>query len=120
MTGVRRLAWSASGIGLIALAAMAAPLLPLADPVQMDVAHRLAAPGFPHLLGQDEYGRDVLARLLWEARVSLSVALSASLAACLLGTPTRRPAPAPFRTNSPAGCGSGRWSRWRLRTTPSC
>ena len=86
MTGVRRLAWSASGIGLIALAALAAPLLPLADPVQMDVAHRLAAPGPLHPLGQDEYGRDVLARLLWGARVSLSVALSASLAACLLGT----------------------------------
>ncbi len=84
--GVRRLAWSATGIGLIALAALAAPLLPLPDPVRMDVAHRLAAPGALHLLGQDEYGRDVLARLLWGARVSLSVALSASLAACLLGT----------------------------------
>ncbi len=86
MTGVRRLAWSAAGIGLIACAALAAPLLPLPDPVRMDVAHRLAAPGSLHLLGQDEYGRDVLARLLWGARVSLSVALTASLAASVLGT----------------------------------
>ena len=52
----------------------------------MDVAYRLAAPGSVHVLGQDEYGRDVLTRLLWGARVSLSVALSASLAACAVGT----------------------------------
>ncbi len=86
MSGVRRLALPGAGIALIAAAALVAPLLPLPDPVQMDVAHRLAAPGAMHLLGQDEYGRDVLARLLWGARVSLTVALSASLAACVTGT----------------------------------
>ncbi len=73
-------------VGLLALAALAAPLLPLADPVRMDVAHRLAGPAAGHLLGQDEYGRDVLSRLLWGARVSLTVALSASVIACVLGT----------------------------------
>ena len=86
MSGVRRLALPGAGITLIAAAALMTPLLPLPDPVQMDVAHRLAAPGAMHLLGQDEYGRDVLARLLWGARVSLTVALSASLAACVTGT----------------------------------
>ena len=83
---MRRLALPGAGIALIAAAALAAPLLPLPDPVRMDVAHRLAAPGAMHLLGQDEYGRDVLARLLWGARVSLTVALSAALAACIVGT----------------------------------
>ena len=52
----------------------------------MDVAHRLAGTGPGHWLGQDEYGRDVLSRLLWGARVSLGVALSASLIAGVLGT----------------------------------
>ena len=82
----RRLLLPGAALALIAVAALAAPLLPLPDPVRMDVAHRLAGPGPGHLLGQDEYGRDVLSRLLWGARVSLSVALSASLTACVLGT----------------------------------
>ena len=44
----------------------------------MDVAHRLLPPSPAHWLGQDEYGRDVLSRLLWGARVSLFVACAAS------------------------------------------
>ena len=39
-----------------------------------------------HLLGQDEYGRDVLSRLLWGARTSLMVAGSSTLLACIVGT----------------------------------
>ncbi len=39
-----------------------------------------------HLLGQDEYGRDVLSRLLWGARTSLVVAGSSTLLACIVGT----------------------------------
>ena len=81
-----RLAPQATPVALIALAALLAPLLPLPNPITMDVAHRLAQPSAAHLLGQDEYGRDVLSRLLWGARTSLAVALTASLAACLLGT----------------------------------
>jgi peptide/nickel transport system permease protein len=65
--------------------ALAVPLLPLADPLHIDVAHRLEAPSAGHLLGQDEYGRDVLARLLWGARVSLAVALSAAALSFLIG-----------------------------------
>lgn len=83
---VRRLLLPGAAMALIGIVALAAPLLPLPDPVRMDVAHRLAGPGPGHVLGQDEYGRDVLSRLLWGARVSLSVALSASLTACVLGT----------------------------------
>ena len=71
---------------LLGLVAAAAPLLPLPNPVTMDVAHRLAAPGAGHLLGQDEFGRDELARLVWGARTSLAVALAATLIACVVGT----------------------------------
>ena len=83
---MRQLLLPGIAVAVILLLALSAPLLPLADPVQMDVAHRLAGPAPGHLLGQDEYGRDVLSRLLWGARVSLSVALSASAIACIAGT----------------------------------
>ena len=71
---------------LIVVLALAAPLLPLADPVRQDVANRLAGPSMGHWLGQDEYGRDVLSRILWGARVSLSVAFAAAAIAAVGGT----------------------------------
>ncbi|MCQ4162054.1 dipeptide/oligopeptide/nickel ABC transporter permease/ATP-binding protein [Roseomonas sp. GC11] len=83
---MRRLALPGALVALILLLALAAPLLPLADPVRQDVAHRLAAPSAAHWLGQDEYGRDVLSRILWGARVSLSVAFAAAALAALAGT----------------------------------
>ena len=82
----RRLLLPGIAVGVIVLVAALAPLLPLPDPMRMDVAHRLTQPGAAHVLGQDEYGRDVLSRLVWGARVSLAVALSASAIACVLGT----------------------------------
>ena len=83
---MRRLLLPATGVALLLAAALLAPVLSLPDPVRMDVAHRLATPSPAHWLGQDEYGRDVLSRLLWGARVSLTVALSAAAIACVLGT----------------------------------
>ena len=68
------------------LLAALAPLLPLAVPLKMDVAHRLAVPSRAHWLGQDEYGRDVLSRLIWGARVSLAVAAGSTALACVVGT----------------------------------
>jgi peptide/nickel transport system permease protein len=73
-------------LGLVVLLATAVPLLPLPAPLAMDVAHRLAPPSPVHWLGQDEYGRDVLTRLLWGARVSLWVAGASTLLACVAGT----------------------------------
>ena len=72
-------------VGVIALLALLVPALPLPDPVHMNVPHRLAYPSAAHWLGQDEYGRDVLTRLLWGARVSLAVAAASSVIACVLG-----------------------------------
>ena len=59
---------------LIALAILA-PIIAPDDPLRMEVAGRLAGPSRSHWLGQDEFGRDVLSRLLWGARASLAVAL---------------------------------------------
>ncbi|WP_062228715.1 dipeptide/oligopeptide/nickel ABC transporter permease/ATP-binding protein [Aureimonas frigidaquae] len=72
---------------LIALAALLAPILPLADPNATDTAARLRplfSPG--HLLGTDPLGRDVLSRLVWGTRVSLAVGIGATLVAALIGT----------------------------------
>ncbi|MGE0416840.1 MAG: dipeptide/oligopeptide/nickel ABC transporter permease/ATP-binding protein [Acetobacteraceae bacterium] len=83
MTGLRRPPVIA--VAAIAVMALAVPILPLADPVTIEVAHQLAGPSAAHWLGQDEYGRDVLSRLLWGARTSLFVAGASASLACLLG-----------------------------------
>jgi hypothetical protein len=85
-TSLRALALPGALAVLVVLLAAGASLLALADPVRQDIAHGLAGASAGHWLGQDEYGRDVLARIIWGARVSLTVAaLSAALAA-ILGT----------------------------------
>jgi peptide/nickel transport system permease protein len=83
---LRKLALPGGLVALIALAALLAPLLPLPDPIRQDVPNRLAAwlPGSP--LGRDEFGRDVLSRIVWGARASLTVAFAAAAIACLIGT----------------------------------
>jgi peptide/nickel transport system permease protein len=70
---------------LIVLAAIGAPLLAV-DPIDQDVMHRLKAPSAAHILGTDQFGRDVFARLLYGARVTLAIALSANLGAMVVGT----------------------------------
>src|SRR5918994_1498464 len=52
----------------------------------MEVSARLALPSLVHPLGQDEYGRDVLSRIIWGARASLTVAFLSAMLAGLIGT----------------------------------
>ncbi|MDO9711594.1 dipeptide/oligopeptide/nickel ABC transporter permease/ATP-binding protein [Paracraurococcus lichenis] len=83
---MRRL-WLPGGLVLlVVLVALAAPLLGLPDPIRQDVAQRLAGPMPGSPLGRDEFGRDVLSRLVWGARVSLAVAFASAAIACALGT----------------------------------
>lgn len=70
---------------LVALAVLA-PLLPMPDPLAMDVAARFAPPSAAHWLGQDEYGRDVLARLVFALRAALAIAAASALLAGVVGT----------------------------------
>jgi peptide/nickel transport system permease protein len=68
------------------LAALLAPYLPLLDPDAVETTNRLKPPLTPgHLLGTDEFGRDLLARLVWGARVSLLAGAASAAAAMLLG-----------------------------------
>jgi peptide/nickel transport system permease protein len=57
----------------IVLAAIVGPLLFRADPSSIDLANILAEPSRAHPFGCDALGRDVLARVLWGARLSLSI-----------------------------------------------
>lgn len=82
---MRRLILYGGIVGGIILIAFAAPLLGLPDPVRQDVANRLAGPMPGSLLGRDEFGRDVLSRLIWGARVSLTVAFTSAFIACIVG-----------------------------------
>jgi peptide/nickel transport system permease protein len=67
-------------------AALFAPYLPLSDPDTVDTPNRLTPPLTPgHWLGTDEFGRDLLARLVWGARVSLVAGAATAAAAMLIG-----------------------------------
>jgi len=68
------------------LLALLAPWLPLLDPDTVDTPNRLRPPLTPgHRLGTDEFGRDLLARLVWGARVSLLAGMGTATAAMLIG-----------------------------------
>lgn len=66
-------------LGLVVLAAIFAPLLTPFDPAaQLDIVRlRSLAPSLAHPFGTDPYSRDVLSRVLFGARVSLSIAFTA-------------------------------------------
>ena len=55
------------------------------DPFTTDPKSSLARPGGEHVLGADFMGRDVLARIIFGARISLAVAVGATVLGCLLG-----------------------------------
>ena len=77
-----------AALGLVAALVLAAlaPWLPLLDPDTVDTVRRLQPPLTPgHLLGTDEFGRDLLARLVWGARVSLLAGVGTAVAAMVIG-----------------------------------
>ena len=70
--------WCALGwIILVVMAAILAGWLPVPSPTDMDIFARRKGPSMAHLLGTDGLGRDVLARLIYGARISLTVGLLA-------------------------------------------
>jgi peptide/nickel transport system permease protein len=69
----------------LAIAATAAGALPLSDPLATDIANRLMPPNANFWLGTDQLGRDMLARVVYGARVSLTVASGTALIAAAFG-----------------------------------
>lgn len=70
----------------IALAAIFAPFVVPADPYKTSIARRLLPPGDPrHLLGTDELGRDMIARLIYGGRFSLLMGITPVILATLIG-----------------------------------
>ena len=68
------------------LVAILAPLLTPYDPIKQDLENALQSPSAAHLLGTDKYGRDVLTRLLYGARVDLRVGFLAVLIPFVIGS----------------------------------
>jgi peptide/nickel transport system permease protein len=72
---------------LLILSAVFAPWLAPADPLRINVLNKFAPPGSDgFLLGTDEMGRDLLSRLLYAGRISLSVGFVAMLVTVSIGT----------------------------------
>ncbi len=82
----RLVAAAAVVLAATVVAALFAPLIAPYSPTRMDIVHRLAPPGMAHLLGTDDFGRDVLSRVLFGARQSLAVGALVVCLATLLGT----------------------------------
>jgi peptide/nickel transport system permease protein len=72
---------------LICLLAIAAPLVSPFDPTVIRLSEKLQPPSLVHWLGTDYFGRDVLSRMIWGARVSLSVGVTVVVFALLTGVP---------------------------------
>lgn len=71
---------------LFSLAALLAPWIAPYDPAAMNLAERLQAPNWQHWLGTDEIGRDVLTRIMYGGRISLTIGIVPSLISLIIGT----------------------------------
>jgi ABC-type dipeptide/oligopeptide/nickel transport system permease subunit len=74
-------------VGLTVVVGLLAPLVVTADPVAMNFAELLKGPSRAHPLGTDQFGRDVLARLVWGARLSVTIGALAVALALVVGVP---------------------------------
>jgi peptide/nickel transport system permease protein len=85
---IRRQPLAALGVFLLALfviCGIAAPWLAPYNPAAIDLLHRLQGPSAAHWAGTDELGRDTLARLIFGARISLTVSVTVVTVSLALG-----------------------------------
>ncbi|MGH2534546.1 MAG: ABC transporter permease [Thermomicrobiales bacterium] len=73
-------------LGVLALVVLTAPLIAPDDPDAVAPRNALQSPNADHWLGTDDLGRDVLSRLIYAARISLSVGVIVSLIAVVIGS----------------------------------
>ena len=74
-------------VGLIVVLAVVSLFWQPFDPTHVDAAHRLAAPGWPYLMGTDGLGQDIFSRVLVGSRVCLQVGVIAVVIGALIGVP---------------------------------
>ena len=72
-------------IAILSMMAIFAPLISPTDPSLMDQNNLLAPPSYTHLLGTDSMGRDLASRMIYGARISLSIGVIAMGIATIIG-----------------------------------
>jgi peptide/nickel transport system permease protein len=68
-------------LGIIVIACILAPIIAPYDPAKQNLTERFTYPCLAHLFGTDDFGRDILTRILYGGRISLLVALMSVLIA---------------------------------------
>jgi peptide/nickel transport system permease protein len=108
-SAVRRRLTLIAGLAMLGVAVAAillAPVLVSQSPTTIDVLHPLAPPLTPgHPLGTDQFGRDVLARILYGGRIDLAIAFGATIVTLVGGT----------IIGLVAGYVGGRWDSFLMR-----
>ncbi len=83
----QRLAMIGGGIlFLLLFVALCAPVLAPHDPMEQNLYARLQPPSLEHPLGTDDFGRDILSRMIYGSRISLRIGGASITAALLVGT----------------------------------
>jgi peptide/nickel transport system permease protein len=78
---------SAAFLLLVMLASIFAPAIAPHDPLDMNKAAPLSVPSSRFPLGTDQFGRDILSRLLFGARIALLIGIGSTLTAAAIGVP---------------------------------
>jgi peptide/nickel transport system permease protein len=74
-------------VAVFGVVALAAPAVAPHSPFEVRMGDRFQAPSGTYLLGTDEFGRDILSRIVYGARISIGVGLVTALLAAALGVP---------------------------------
>lgn len=72
-------------VALLVIVAILAPVLAPCDPDAQELSNMLAGPSAAHVFGTDEFGRDILSRVIFGCRVSLSVGVVSQAIALVIG-----------------------------------
>ena len=78
-------------IVVLVATALLAPVLAPYDPLKIQSSKRLQPPSLNHPLGTDDFGRDILSRVIFGARISMLLGLGAVAISTLLATITGMP-----------------------------
>lgn len=87
--GLRRQGTLVAGAALLAafvFLALAASLVAPYDPIAQDAAARLQGPSLLHPFGTDNFGRDILSRVIWSTRIDLQIAVIGVIFPFIIGT----------------------------------